>query len=68
MPLFEVAVIRKPTKKEIEDGTVDEAMIMAPTPVIARDLQTAIIAALTKDGGIKGFDPNKCEVIGRPFV
>lgn len=68
MPLFEVAVTRKPTKKEIEDGTVDEFIILPPTPVVARDGQAAIITVLTRDGGIKGFDANKCDAIVRPFA
>lgn len=68
MPLFEVAIIRKPSKKEIEEGTGQEGLVLAPTPVVARDANSAVIAAVTKDGGIKDFDPNKCEVIVRPFA
>lgn len=68
MPLFEVAIIRKPTKKEVEEGTGQEGLVLAPTPVLARDPNSAVIAAVTKDGGIQGFDANKCEVLVRPFA
>ncbi len=66
--LYEVAVIKKPTKKEVEEGTGVEEMILAPTAILARDPQGAVIAAATKDGGLKGFDPNRCEVLVRPFA
>lgn len=68
MPLFEVAIIRKPTKKEIDEGTGQEGLVLAPTAVVARDANSAVIAAVTKDGGVPGFDANKCEVIVRPFA
>ena len=67
MPLFEVAIIRKPTKKEVDEGTGVESLVLAPKAVVARDAQGAVIAAVTGDGGIKDFDPNKCEVLVRPF-
>jgi hypothetical protein len=67
LPLFNVAIIRKPTKKEIEEGTGEEGLVLAPTAVIARDANSAVIAAVTKDGGVKGFDPNRCEVLVQPF-
>ena len=68
MPLFEVAIIKKPSKKELDEGTGIEELVLAPTPVVARDPNSAVIAAVTKDGGLKGFDANKCEVIVRPFA
>lgn len=67
MPLYEVAIIKRPTKKEIEEGTGMEGLVLAPTAVVARDPNSAVIAAVTRDGGIKDFDPNKCEVLVRPF-
>ena len=68
MPLFEVAIIKKPTKKESDEGTAVEELILEPTAVLARDSSSAVIAAVTKDGGLKGFDSNKCEVLVRPFA
>jgi hypothetical protein len=66
--LFEVAILKKPSKKESEEGTGVETLVLAPTCVVARDANSAVIAAVTKDGGIKDFDPNKCEVLIRPFA
>lgn len=66
--LYEVAIIKKPSKKEIDEGTGIEVMVMPPTPVIARDPNSAVIAAVTKDGGVKDFDPHKCEVLVRTFA
>lgn len=65
--LFEVAIIKKPTKKEQDEGTATETLIMPPTAVVARDASAAAIAAVTKDGGLKDFDSDRCEVLVRPF-
>jgi hypothetical protein len=67
MPLFEVAIIQKPTKKEAEDG-VAEKLVFGPKPVIARDNQSAAIAAVM-DGQIdKDVDRTRMEVLVRPFA
>ena len=64
MPLFEVAVIQKPTKKEAEDGTL-EKLVFGPTTVIAKDSQSAIFAAGAKlDPSV---DLGRAEVLVRPF-
>lgn len=68
MPLFEVAIIKKPTKKEVEEGTGVEELVLPPTSVIARDPNSAVIAAVTSGEGLKGFDSNRCEVLVRPFA
>jgi hypothetical protein len=68
MPLFEVAIIRKPTKKEIDEGTGDEELILGPVAVVARNTNSAVIAAISKEGGGKTLDPNRCEVIVRSFT
>lgn len=65
--LYEVAIIKKPTKKEMEDGTGKEELLLAPTCVLAANPQGAVIVAVTKDGGVKGFDADQCEVLVRPF-
>lgn len=67
MALFTVAIIKKPTKKEIEDGTGEETLVLAPTPIIARDANTALIAAVMKSGNTEALDPNRCEVLVQPF-
>jgi hypothetical protein len=68
MPLFEVAIIRKPTKKEIDEGTADEELILGPIAVVARNTNAAVIAAISKNGSGKTLDPNRCEVIVRSFT
>jgi len=65
--LFEVAIIKKPTKKEIDDGNGKETLLLKPTCVLAANPQGAVIVAVTQDGGVKDFDPNVCEVLVRPF-
>lgn len=68
MPLFEVAIIAKPTKKEVEEGTGAEKLVFGPQAVIARDQQTAAIAAVTGPGAPTGIDMSRAEVLVRPFA
>lgn len=68
MPLFEVAIIQKPTRKEIEEGTGVEKLLFGPTPVLSRDGQTAAIAAVTGQDAPIGLDMNRAEVLVRPFA
>lgn len=66
MPLFEVAILEKPTPKQIEEGQ-GEKLVLAPKAVVANDSQSAAIAAVldTKDLVV---DRSRMEVIVRPFV
>ena len=68
MPLFEVAIVVKPTKKEVEEGTGKEILAFGPKPVIARDQQTAAIAAVTGADAPKDLDMTRAEVLVRPFA
>lgn len=65
MPLFEVAITEMPTKKEAEEGAT-EKLIMAPRAVVARDQQSAAVAAAMEAGD--GFDANKSLIHVRPFA
>lgn len=66
MPLFEVAIIEKPTRKEAEEGAT-EKLVFGPAPVIAKDQQSAVVVALLgKDR--PAVDMNKAEVLVRPFA
>jgi hypothetical protein len=67
MPLFEVAVVLMPTKKGVEDGTEQEALLTPPTAVIANDLQGAALAAGRTVTLPAGVDMNRVQVIVRPF-
>ncbi len=74
MPLFDVAVIQKPSKKEVEENGASESLILGPLSVIAKDAQSAAIKAIGKydpsarQPGQPVFDLDKCEVLVRPFV
>jgi hypothetical protein len=65
MPLFEVAITEMPTKKEAEDGA-QEKLVMAPKAVVAKDQQSAAVAAALEAG--IGFDANKSLIHVRPFA
>lgn len=66
MPLFEVAILEKPTKNEAEDGK-SERLVFGPTAVIARDLQSAGIAAVL-DADKLDVNRDRMEVLVRPFA
>jgi len=68
MPLFEVAITQKPTKKELDEGTGTEKLLFGPKAVMARDPQAAAVAAVTGEGAPTGLDMNRAEVIVRPFA
>ena len=67
MPLFEIAILLKPTKKEAEDGGT-EKLIFGPKPVLARDEQAAGFAALMGESVPRDLDMNRAEVLIRPFA
>lgn len=67
MPLFEIAILLKPTKKELEDGGA-EKLIFGPKSVIARDEQAAGFAALMGNEVPRDLDMNRAEVLIRPFA
>ena len=68
MPLFEVAIVKKPTRKEVEEGTGNEELLFGPKAVLARDQQTAAIAAVTGKDAPAGIDMSRAEVLVRPFA
>ena len=67
MPLFEVAILQKPTKKELDEGTGTEKLLFGPKAVVARDGQSAAIAAVTGSDAPQGLDMSRAEVLVRPF-
>lgn len=66
MPLFEVAVLETPTKKDAEDGKT-ERLVFGPKAVVARDSQSAAIAAVMDGGMDSTVDRTRMNVIVRPF-
>ena len=67
MPLFEVAILETPTKKEIEEDGVQEKLVFGPSAVIARDAQSAGIVAIMDNKDID-VDKTKMQVLVRPFA
>lgn len=66
MPLFEVAIIQKPTKKEVEDGGI-EKLLYGPKAVVAKDAQAAAIGAVMGGELAKDADLTRLDVLIRPF-
>lgn len=66
MPLFEVAILEKPTKKEAEEGT-GEKLVFGPKAVVARDGQAAAIAAVLGEAPT-AVNLERMEVLVRPFA
>jgi hypothetical protein len=68
MPLFEVAVLVNPTKAEIEAGK-GQVLALKPTAVVARDSQSAAIAAvLDNPTALVDVERSRMEVLVRPFA
>lgn len=74
MPLFEVAII-EPALVARHQGDLarDEQIVLAPTPVLAKDEATAktlaILAAGKAHGDAEtGTDSKRWEVLARPFA
>jgi hypothetical protein len=65
MPLFEVAIIEKPTKTDAENGK-GERLAFGPKAIVARDSQSAAIAAVLDEK--IDVDRQRMEVIVRPFA
>lgn len=66
--LYEVAMIKKPTKKEVDEGTGREELILAPVPVLANDPQGAAVQAVISNKDKAPADMTRVEVLVRPFV
>ena len=66
MPLYEVAILEKPTQKEMENGK-SERLVMSPKAVVANDPQSAAITAVL-DGAKLDVDKSRMEVLVRPFA
>ena len=67
MPLFEVAILQKPTKKEAEEGA-SEKLVFGPKSVVARDDQSAAIEAVMDGDVPRDIERSRMEVLVRPFA
>lgn len=68
MPLFEVAILEKPTKKEQEEQSAQEKLVFGPKAIIASDAQSAGIAAVLGEAEPVKVDRARMLVLVRPFV
>jgi hypothetical protein len=66
MPLFEIAILQKPTKKEAEEGAT-EKLIFGPKFSVARDKESAALSCLLAERP-EGLDLARSEVLVRPFA
>lgn len=66
MPLFEVAILEKPTVKEIEELGKGERLVFGPIAVVAKDVQSAAVSAVNRAGKIDA-EESRMEVLIRPF-
>jgi hypothetical protein len=67
MPLFDVAILQKPTRKEAEEGQ-GEKLVYGPKAVIARDINSAPLVAIMDAELPKDIDKTRLEVLCRPFA
>lgn len=67
MPLFEVAIVQQPTKKEQEEGVGVEKLLFGPKAVLAQNDQTAAIVAVTGQDAPQNLDMTRAQVLVRPF-
>lgn len=69
MPLFEVAILENPTKKEIEEGTGKEKLVFGPQFVLAKDTQAAAMHAIMDNAEkVKDINKDRMSVLVRPFA
>jgi len=69
MPLFEVAILELPTKKEAEEGAAVEKLVFGPACVVAKDAQSAAIGAVLKEKEkASAIDQSRMQVLVRPLV
>jgi hypothetical protein len=69
MPLFEIAILEVPTKKEAEESNASERLAFGPTFVVAKDAQSAAIKAVMENAEEAGkVDKARMQVLVRPFA
>ncbi len=68
MPLFEVAILEQPTKKEVDEGTGEEKLVFGPKCVVASDAQSAAMkAVLNNVAETTAINKERMRVLVRPF-
>lgn len=68
MPLFNVAILEQPSKKDEEAGAT-EKLVFGPSWQVARDAQSAAIAAvMSRPADAPVIDMQKAKVLVAPFA
>lgn len=67
MPLYEIAVMSIPSKKELEEGEVEKLLYYTNPPICAKNEQGAIFQ-LAMVPALKDIDMNKATLMIRPFA
>lgn len=65
--LYWVAAIIEPTKKEKEETSAMEKLVMQPKIIVARDDKDAAIKVVMGEESLKGIDVDKLQIVVRPF-
>lgn len=66
MPLYQIAVVSMPSKKDIEEGISENLIYWTEKPICAKNEQAALFGVAMSDA-LKGADLNKIQVIVVPF-
>lgn len=65
--LYWVAAILEPTKKDREELSKEEELILQPKIVVAKDDKAAAIKVVLESSELKGKDMNRINIVVRPF-
>jgi F420-dependent methylenetetrahydromethanopterin dehydrogenase len=68
MPLFEIAILETPTRKDAEEGAT-EKLVFGPVYVVAKDGQSAAMrAVLDNTEKMASVNKDRMQVLCRPFA
>lgn len=67
MPLYEIAVLSVPSKKESEEG-ITEKLLFGPKAIVAGNDQAAVFGVVQGEAALNGIDFSKIRVLVRPFA
>ena len=65
--LFEIAIVKIPTRNERKDGKQEELVYWTDKPIVADDAQSAVVSVMLDNPQIAQLPRNQIEVHCRPF-
>ena len=65
--LYWVAAILEPTKKDRDELSKEEELVLQPKIVVAKDDKAAAIKVVMEADELKGKDMNRISIVVRPF-